>query len=109
MHTCVTYKPRNPAPPELLPMLLEGAKQWLDRHGDKFTTLWFYPQGGGCGMSETADEAELMEIMTDNPFTPYCDVEVQVCVDPRTALDIYGRMLAERMAAMGAGNGAPAA
>jgi hypothetical protein len=103
MHTCVTYRPRNPAPPELLPMLVEGSKQWLDRYGDRFQTLWFFPQGGGFGVSEITDEAEIMEIMAYNPFTPYCDVDVQICVEARAALTIYERMVNEQMAAMSAG------
>ncbi|MFL5896072.1 MAG: hypothetical protein ACJ76Z_13300 [Thermoleophilaceae bacterium] len=104
----MTYKPRNPAPPEMLPMMLEGTKQWLDKYGDRFTALWWFAQGGGVGISEVMDEGELMRMMAEHPFTPYCDIEVQICVDPRTGVDAYSQVMNERMAAM-AGNGAPAA
>jgi hypothetical protein len=109
MHTCVTYRVRTPAPPEMLPMMIEGTKQWLDRYGEKFEALWWYPQGGGIGILEVADEAELMRMFAENPFTPYCDVEIQACVDPRTGIDTFAQVTAERMAAMGAGSAAPAA
>jgi hypothetical protein len=109
MHTCVTYTPRHPVPPEMLPTMLEGTKQWIDRHGDKFETLWWFAQGGGIGILEVADETELMRLMAEHPFTAYCDVETHAVVEPRTGVDQYSQVLAERMAAMGAGNGAPAA
>src|SRR4051812_34107682 len=109
MHTCITYKPRHPVPPEMLPVMLEGTKRWLDQNGEKFDSLWWFPQGGGVGISEVSDESELMKMMATHPFTPYCDVEIHVCVDPRTGIATYGEALAEQMAAMGAGNGAPAA
>jgi hypothetical protein len=102
MHVCVTYRPRMAPPPEMLPMMVEGSRQWTDRWGEKFDTLWWFTQGGGVGVMEASDEAELMRMMAEHPFTPYCDVEIQVCVDPRTGLDIYGQVLAERMAAMAA-------
>ena len=109
MHVCVTYKPRNPAPPEMLPMMLEGTRQWVDKYGEKFDTLWWYAQGGGVGIMEVSDDAELMRMMAEHPFTPYCDVEIQSCIDPRTGIDIYAQRLADMAAMMNAGNGAPAA
>lgn len=114
MHTCVTYRARQSAPPEMLPMMLEGTKRWLDKYGDKFDTLWWYAQGGGVGILEVESEAELMRMFAEHPFTPYCEVEIHACVDPRTGVDTYGQVIAEQMAAMAAmaamaGSGAPAA
>jgi muconolactone delta-isomerase len=93
----------------MLPMMLEGTRQWLDRHGEKFDTLWWFAQGGGVGILDVSDEAELMRMLAEHPFTPYCDVEMQACVDPRTGIDTFSAVIAERMAAMSAGAGAPAA
>ena len=98
MHTCVIYKARTPAPPELLPMMVEGTKQWIERYGEKFDTLWWFAQGGGIGILEVESEAELMRMFAEHPFTPYCDVEIQACVDPRTGIDTYSGVVAERMA-----------
>jgi hypothetical protein len=100
MHVCVTYKPATAPPPEMLPMLVEGTRQWLDRYGQQFDTLWWFAQGGGIGVMETSDESELMRMMAEHPFTPYSDVDVQICVDPRTGIDTFGQVLKERMAAM---------
>lgn len=108
MHTCITYRVRQPAPPEMLPMMIEGTRQWLDRYGEKFDTLWWYAQGGGVGILEVESETELMKMMAEHPFTPYCEVELNACIDPRTGVDTFGAVVAERMAAM-AGSGAPAA
>ena len=106
MLTCITYTARTPAPAEMLPMMLEGTKQWVDRYGEKFDTLWWYSQGGGVGILEVSDEGELMRMMAEHPFTPYCDVEIHACVDPRAGIDIYGQVVAQQMAmAAAAGNG----
>lgn len=105
MHTCVTYKPRTPAPPEMLPAMLEGTRQWLDRYREKFDSLWWFAQGGGVGIIDVGDEAEIMRMMAEHPFTPYCDVEVQICVDPRTGLEAFGQAFQQQMALAGAGNG----
>ena len=102
MHTCVTYRPRSAPPAEMLPMMLEGTKQWIDRYGEKFDTLWWFHAGGGVGILDVDDEAALMRMMAEHPFTPYSDVEIHACIDPRTGIDIYGQVMAERMAAMGA-------
>ena len=98
MHVCVTYKPRTPAPPEMLPIMVEGTKQWIDNYGEKFETLWWFAQGGGVGLMEVDSEADLMRMMAEHPFTAYCDVDVQVCVDPRTGIDTYGQVVAQQMA-----------
>jgi hypothetical protein len=87
--------------------MLEGTKQWLDRNGDKFETLWWFPQGGGFGLTDIADEGEIMRVMAEHPFTPYCDVEVQICVDPHTGLEAFRQAMQQQMAIAGAGNGAP--
>jgi hypothetical protein len=90
----------------MLPMMIEGTRQWLDRYGEKFDTLWWYAQGGGIGILEVEDEAELMKMFAEHPFTPYCDVEIHACVDPRTGIDTYGQVVAQQMAmAAAAGNG----
>jgi hypothetical protein len=83
-------------------MMLEGTEQWLDKYGDKFSTLWWFAGGGGLGISDQMDENELMRMMTEHPFTAYCDVEVQICVDPRTGIDTFKSVAAERVAAMSA-------
>jgi muconolactone delta-isomerase len=95
----------------MLPAMIEGTRQWLDRHGEKFETLWWFAQGGGVGILEINDETELMRMLAEHPFTPYCEVELQACVDPPTGVDTFGQVVAERMAAMqtgGPGGGVPA-
>jgi hypothetical protein len=51
----------------------------------------------------------MMRLTAEHPFAPYCDIDVQICVDPRTGIDTFDQIVSERMAAMTAGNGAPAA
>ena len=100
MLTCVIYRARSAPPPEMLPMLVEGTKQWLDHYGEKFDTLWWFEQGGGIGIMDASEGTELMQMMAEHPFTPYSDVEIHACIDPRTGIDLFGRVVSERMAAM---------
>ena len=102
MNTCVTYRTRQAPPPEMLPMMIEGTQQWLDKYGDKFATLWWFAGGGGLGISDKMDENEIMRMMAEHPWTPYCDVDVQICVDPRSGIDAFRQVMAERAAAMAA-------
>lgn len=105
MLTCVIYRARSAPPAEMLPMMLEGTKQWIDRYGEKFDTLWWFESGGGIGIMDAGDGTDLMQMMAEHPFTPYSDVEVHAVVDPRTGVDLYGRVLADQMAAMQAAGG----
>ena len=100
MNTCVTYRVRQAPPPELLPMMIEGSQQWLDKYGEKFSTLWWFAGGGGIGITDQLDEVETMRMMAEHPFTPYSDVDVRICVDPRAGIDAFRQAVAERMAAM---------
>jgi hypothetical protein len=109
VHTCITYRVSQPAPPEMLPGMIEGTRQWLDRYGEKFETLWWYAEGGGIGIVDVNDEGELMRMIAEHPFTPYCEVDMHACVDPRTGIDTFGQVIAERMAMMSAAAGTPAA
>ena len=102
MNTCVTYRPRQAPPPEMLPMMIEGTQQWLDKYGERFSTLWWYAGGGGFGVTDQMDENEIARMMAEHPFTAYCDVDVQICVDPRTGVDTFRQVVAERVAAMSA-------
>jgi muconolactone delta-isomerase len=109
MHACITYDPRSPAPPEMLPMMIEGTSQWQDRYGGKFEALYWYVAGGGIGIIEIDDEAELAKMIAEHPFTPYSDVNIRPCVDAQTGLNTYREALQQQLAAVQPGNGAPAA
>ena len=85
MRFLVVATQKFPAPPELVPGLIDAAEQWQKRHADKLERFGLFPGGGGFGIADVSDEAELHRIILENPFTPFSDYEIKVIVDAPTA------------------------
>lgn len=88
MRFAIIYRPKHPPPPELLPDLLKGMGDWMQRHGGRVENLQFFVGGGGFGTIETDDAGELSRLIAEHPFTQYADVEIKPLVDPQTALSV---------------------
>ena len=87
MRIAIIYKPRNPAPPEAVPVLIERLRGWVDQHASSFATLEFFPGGGGIGIIDVDSSSDLHTIVAANPFTPCSDVEIRPVLDPGTAFE----------------------
>jgi hypothetical protein len=85
MRFLVIATSKFPAPPESVPAMIDAAEEWQKRHNDRFETFGLFPGGGGFGIANVADEAELHRLIVENPFTPFSDYEIQVIVDAPTA------------------------
>jgi Domain of unknown function (DUF3303) len=96
VRVAIIYRPRNPAPLEAVPMLLEAMGQWVENHGERFSTLEFFVGGGGFGVIDIDDSAELQQIAAENPFTAFSDVEIKPVVEPGTAMAILRETFAAR-------------
>jgi len=81
MQALVTASPRFQVPPDQLPSIVDGAIEWYERYRDKFTAFGTFPGGGGFGVVEAADEAELNRMIIEMPFSWFSDVEVRPFVD----------------------------
>ncbi len=101
MRVAVIYRPRNAPPQEAVPMLFAALGQWVEKYGKRFSTLEFFVGGGGFGVIDIDDSAELQRIASENPFTPFSEVEIRPVVEPGTALAIVGEALAARAQASG--------
>lgn len=101
MRVAVIYRPGSPAPPEAVPMLMEAMGQWVAKYGKQFSTIEFFVGGGGFGVVDVADSAELLRITAENPFSPFSDVEIQPVVEPSAAMAIMNEALAARSATPG--------
>ena len=99
MRVAVIYRPRQAAPPEMIPMMMAGMGAWLEKYGSRFSTLEFFVGGGGFGVIDVDDSAELARIAAEHPFTPFAEVEFRPVVEPARAMDT----LREVFAAMGPG------
>jgi hypothetical protein len=96
MRVAVIYRPRNSPPFELLPQLVQGMADWTARYQDRMETLYFFAGGGGLGVIDIDDSAELQRILAEHPFTPFSDVEIRPVVDPGTALKTLQEAFAAR-------------
>lgn len=94
MRVAVVYRPRSAPPLEAVPMLMGAMSQWVETYGGRFTTLEFFVGGGGFGVIEIDDSAELQRIAAENPFTPFSDVEIRPVVEPGAAIAILSEAFA---------------
>jgi hypothetical protein len=98
MKFLVVATPKFPAPPEIVPALIDAAEAWQQRYDDKFEAFGLFPGGGGFGIADVADEAELHRIILENPFTPFSDYAIRVVVDAPTgwkqAREAFAAMMA---------------
>ncbi|HZO05358.1 MAG TPA: DUF3303 family protein [Solirubrobacterales bacterium] len=88
MKFATIYRPKYPAPPELIPDLLKEMGAWMQRYADRLENVQFFIGGGGFGTVDSDDAALLAKMITEHPFTIYSDVEIKPLVDPATALGI---------------------
>jgi hypothetical protein len=86
MKIAVTYRPRSTPPLEAAPMMMDGLEQWLKAYEDKFEFVYFFGGGGGFGVGDFEDSAEVQKMMAEHPFTLFSDVEVKVVLDGATAI-----------------------
>jgi muconolactone delta-isomerase len=99
MRASVYVQARTTAPPELIPALIEGFVAWRERYRSKMEAFEFFAGGGGgLGIVEVADEAELHQMMIEFPFGPWSTMDVRPIVDGDTALGQWQARMAEMSA-----------
>ena len=86
MRVVIIYRPRNAPPPEAAPEMFQMTADWLTRYRDSFEVLEFFANGGGLGITDVDDSADVQRMMAEHPFTPFMDVEVRPVVGADTAL-----------------------
>ena len=84
MQFLVTMRPRTPAPPEMLIGMLDRAEAWHERYEAAFEAFGIFPGGGGFGVVNVRDEAELHRMLAEMPFTAFSDVELRPYVEGAT-------------------------
>jgi hypothetical protein len=96
MKALVTARPQFPIPPEQAPMIVQGALDWYERYKDRFTEFGTFPGGGGFGVVEVEDAAELGKMITEMPFSPFSEVKAELYIEG----DLGMRQFQESMQAM---------
>jgi hypothetical protein len=77
MRALVIGIPKFQIPPDRLPGIIDGALSWHERHQDKLEAFGTFPGGGGFGIIDASDEAELNQLILGMPFSWFSDVEVR--------------------------------
>ena len=95
MRASVYVTPKAPAPPEHLPGLIQLFTDWRAQHRSKFEVFEFFAGGGGLGILNVSDEAELHQMMMGFPFGPYSDVDIRPIVNGDVAPGHYHAMIAQ--------------
>lgn len=104
MHFLIISRPRFPIPPEQLPAMLEALGAWRKKYRSVTEyTAFFAGGGGGFGVVDVKDEAELNQIMLDFPFAPSSDIEIKALIAFDKGMDMWNESIRARMAAMGGG------
>ncbi|HWC27655.1 MAG TPA: DUF3303 family protein [Solirubrobacteraceae bacterium] len=86
MKVVIINRPKSAPPLEAMPALIAGVGAWVEKYGPRMEALYFFAAGGGFGVLDVEDSAEVFKMMAEYPFTNYADVEVRAVVGPETAV-----------------------
>ena len=87
MRVCVIDRgSKFPVPPEQMPAMMDQFVEWRERWRPKMESFDWFVDGGGCGVVNVDDEAELHQMMLEYPFAFVDDVEMKPVVDGDRAL-----------------------
>ncbi len=98
MRVAVIYRPKNTPPVDQMADMFRAMGEWVQRYQEKAESIDFFVGGGGMGVFEFMDEAELYRMVAEHPFTPFADVEIRPVVTPDIALRTLQEAFAARAA-----------
>ena len=87
MRYLITTSRGTPGSPDQVPSMLWGIREWRQRHRNRMDGFWFYEAGGGCGIVNVEDPAEVDEIVTSWPLAPHSRLSVHPLVDGDETLE----------------------
>jgi muconolactone delta-isomerase len=91
MRVAIIYRQRSAAPLETLPMMMEALGRWVETYSKRASTIEFFAMGGGLVLADFDDASELHQLVAENPFTAYMDVEVIPVVEPTVAMQTWAQ------------------
>jgi muconolactone delta-isomerase len=96
MKLAVIYRPKNTPPLDAVAGMFEGMGQWLQKYQGQMDVLYFFAGGGGFGVVDIDDAAELQRMLAEHPFTTFADVEINPVVEAQAALQNLQESLTQR-------------
>lgn len=97
MRALVVSIPRQTPPPDVVLGMVDAAEAWQERWSGSLESFGLFPGGGGYGVVDVADEAELHRLMAEMPFSPFNEVTIRVIVDGATGWRQMREAIALRM------------
>ena len=98
MRFLVTMVPRQTPPPDMIMPMIEQAQAWHERYADRFESFGLFPGGGGFGVIDVGDEAELHRVIGENPFALFSELTIRAAVQPEIGWEQAKAIFAARMA-----------
>ncbi len=83
MKFLVVATPKVPAPPDMVPTMIDRSEEWDQRYNEKFEASGLFPGGGGFVIADV-DETELHRMIIEHPFAPFSEIVVRPIVDSAT-------------------------
>ncbi len=96
MKALVIARPKFQVPPEMAPMVTQGALDWYERYKDRFEVFGTFMGGGGFAVVEVDDSEELSKMIVEMPFATFSDINTELFVEG----DRGFRQFQDAMAAM---------
>jgi hypothetical protein len=95
----VIGRPKFQVPPDMAPMITQGALDWYDRYKDRFVEFGTFLGGGGFGVVEIDDVDELNKMISEMPFVTFSEMTVELYVEGDKGLRQFQESLAAMMGA----------
>jgi hypothetical protein len=99
MKALVIGRPKFQVPPEMAPMVTQGALDWYSRYQDRFEVFGTFMGGGGFAVVEVDTADDLNQMIVEMPFATFSDISAELFVEG----DKGFRQFQEAMQAMMAG------
>ena len=96
MKALVIGRPKFQIPPEMAPMVTQGALDWYERYKDRFVEFGTFMGGGGFGVVEVESTEQLNKMISEMPFVTFSEVTAELYVEG----DVGFRQFQESMQAM---------
>jgi hypothetical protein len=81
MKALVIGRPKFQVPPDMAPMITQGALEWYERYKDRFEIFGTFLGGGGFGVVEVDDAEMLNQMIVEMPFATFSDITTELFVE----------------------------
>ena len=94
MRALIVARQKTPPPMEMMPIIVDGFRQWRDQYRDQMDRFSFFASAtGGCGIVTVDNEMDLHKLVASWPLTLYSDMQVEVLVDGDEALQFLAEFI----------------